>query len=114
MQQAARKPQARSSLKLRIEELVLHGFAPADRHRIADTVQSELARLIGDGTSLSLREKSSVLDRIEAGSFKVRPGSNARAMGSQIANAIYRGLHGGTKASADLLAARLRLRPKVR
>ena len=35
-------------IELHIEELVLHGFAPADRYRIGDTVQRELTRLLAE------------------------------------------------------------------
>jgi hypothetical protein len=36
----------RPSINLHIEELVLHGFAPGDRHRISEAVEQELTRLI--------------------------------------------------------------------
>ena len=35
-----------SSLEIRIEELVLHGFAPRDRQRIATAIEFALTRLL--------------------------------------------------------------------
>jgi len=37
----------RPNVALMIDELVLHGFAPGDRHRIAIAIQGEMTRLIG-------------------------------------------------------------------
>ena len=35
-------------IELHIEELVLHGFAPGDRHPIGDAVEHELIRLFAE------------------------------------------------------------------
>jgi len=40
------KPQP--DIHLHIEELVLHGFAPGDRHQISEAMQQELTRLISE------------------------------------------------------------------
>ena len=36
------------SIEMHIEELVLHGFEPGDRHAIGDAVERELARLLSE------------------------------------------------------------------
>jgi hypothetical protein len=36
----------RPNVALKIDELVLHGFAPGDRHRIAAALRREMTRLI--------------------------------------------------------------------
>ena len=97
--QPAKRQPARSSITLHIEQLVLHGFATADRHRIADRVQSELARLMGEGNPMPVRAPVA-LERIEAGTFKVMAGASPRATGTQIAHAIYRSLQQSGVASA--------------
>jgi len=79
---------------LHIDELVLHGFAPTDRHRIADAVVGELSRLLGEG---GLPEAWSAGDRVhvqsvDAGRFEVAPGARADRIGNQIAQATYQGL----------------------
>lgn len=80
------------NLELHIEQLVLHGFAPGDRHRIADAVERELARLFveqGVPPSLANGGEAALLD---LGGFEVVPGSRVEAIGSQVAQAIYGGL----------------------
>ena len=34
--------------ELNIEELVMHGFTPGDRHRIGEAVEQELTQLLAD------------------------------------------------------------------
>ena len=81
------------SIQLHIEELVLHGFAPGDRHRIAGAIEAELTRLLaGQPLPAGLKENAS-LDRIDGGGFRL--GTNARPVrvGEQIAGAIHEGLN---------------------
>ena len=104
-----RRP-AGNSVKLHIQRLVLHGFAPTDRHRIAARVQSELARLMGEGNLMPGREPIA-LERLEAGTFKVAAGAGPRATGTQIALAIYRSLQQGVAAPASLPASGAGLPP---
>jgi hypothetical protein len=100
--QSVKRQPARNSIKLHIEHLVLHGFAPADRHRIADRVQSELARLMGEGRPMQYLQGPFALERIEAGTFKVAAGASPRATGTQIAHAIYRSLQQSATAPGGL------------
>lgn len=100
--QPTKRQPARNSIKLHIEHLVLHGFAPADRHRIADRVRGELARLIGEGNPMPFLKGPSALERVEAGTFKVVAGASPRATGTQIAHAIYRSLQQSAAAPAGL------------
>ena len=45
------------NIELHIEELVLHGFEPGDRHRIGEAIERELARLFAEqGTPPSLAQ----------------------------------------------------------
>jgi hypothetical protein len=80
------------NLELHIEELVLHGFAPADRYRIGDSMERELARLFAEqGTPPSLRQGSEI-ERLDGGSFEAKAGSRAEAIGTRVAQAVYGGL----------------------
>ena len=82
----------RPRIDVHIEELVLEGFAPADRHRIGDAVERHLARLLaGPGAARQLAGGGEVA-RLDAGSFRVTRGSTPEAIGAQVARAIYRGL----------------------
>ena len=77
------------SIELHIEELVLHGFAPGDRYRIADAVERELARLFAEqGVPPSLAQNNHVA-RLDGRAFEVAPQAKPETMGVQIARAVY-------------------------
>jgi hypothetical protein len=77
-------------VELHIEELVLHGFAAHDRHRIADAVQQELSRLMATEGHANLLKKPFFLDAINAGAFQVQANAKPQTAGTQIARAVYR------------------------
>jgi len=79
-------------IELHIEELVLYGFAPADRHHIGDAAQRELTRLLTEqGMPASLIQRGEIA-RLDSGAFQMAQGSKAEAIGDQVAQAVYRGL----------------------
>ncbi|HKG23555.1 MAG TPA: hypothetical protein VKC34_16765 [Blastocatellia bacterium] len=81
-----------SRLELEIEELVLHGFASSDRHRVAGAMQEELSRLfVEQGVPPALSRAGSI-ERLDAGAFEVKPRATPEAAGAEIARAIYGGL----------------------
>jgi hypothetical protein len=52
---------SRPTLNLHIQDLVLHGFASVDRHRIGEAMERELARLfLGQGVPRSLASPTAV------------------------------------------------------
>ncbi len=82
----------KASVELHIEELVLEGFPHLDRTQLGDAVRDELARLMAErGVPPGLAQGGTVA-RLEGGEFQVAPGANARTIGAQIAQAVYRGL----------------------
>jgi len=80
-----------SHIELHIEELVLHGFAPGDRYRIAAAVERELQRLFTEQSVPSFGTDGLEAARLDAGAFEVRPGAKAEVIGVQMAQAIYGG-----------------------
>jgi hypothetical protein len=96
----------RHSVSVHIDELVLHGFARGDLHRIADAVERELARLMGEGGAPVSQTSRLALKRIDAGAFRVKAGSKAQTTGTQIAQAVYRSLRQQTRVSAGSTAVR--------
>ena len=80
------------SVKVHIEELVLHGFAPGDRRKIAHAVETELARLLTEGAAPRWAQNTAAIGRINAGAFQVVSGAKPQAAGVQIAQAVYRSL----------------------
>ncbi len=77
-------------IELHIEELVLHGFAARDRHRIAAALQAELARLLAAEGQANLLKGPLSVETVNAGAFKVQANAKPQATGTQIAQAVYR------------------------
>lgn len=87
-----------SGVALSIEELILVGFAPADRYRIAEAVQQELARLLtSEGIPPALTQGGDI-PWIDGGTWTLNQGMQAQDIGIQIARNIYGGLNGGETA----------------
>ena len=90
-QRATRSPSP--SIQLHIDELVLHGFAPADRYRIAEAVQVGLTRLFAEqGVSAALRQGGEA-SRLKADAINVTPSMPAGAIGLQVARSVYGSLN---------------------
>jgi hypothetical protein len=76
------------NIELHIEELVLHGVDPADRHRIGDAVERELARLLAERPISGQRD----IEHLDAGTRRLPAHANAPAIGAQVARAVHGGL----------------------
>ncbi len=75
----------RRAVELHIEELVLHGFAPHDRHAITDAVQQEIAaRLATRGIGAA---QDGSIDRMDAGTITLPRGT--AAAGAAIGAAVH-------------------------
>ena len=83
------------AIDLRIEHLVLDGFSPGDRYSIADAVQNELARLLGEQGLPSEIKKISELEHLNGGIIRLTRGARAVGIGSQIAHAVHRAFGNG-------------------
>lgn len=79
-------------IAVRIEELILHGFAPADRHRIARAVQKELVKRLRQGGMQDLAKEPSALAHIDGGAFHVPAGEAPWTIGARIGASIYQSL----------------------
>ena len=80
-------------VELHIEELVLHGFAARDRHRIAGAVQLELTRLMSESRLPASRQTLINLERLQGSTFQVKGGAKPEATGAQIARTVVIGIH---------------------
>ena len=79
------------NIELQIDELVLQGFPPGNRHRIARAVERELTRLFTEqGAPPSLSQGVS-LAQIDGGNFTMAPNTSAASIGTHIAQTIYTG-----------------------
>ena len=83
------------TVDLRIEHLVLDGFSPGDRHSIADAVQNELARLLGEQGLPSGIKNLSELEHLNGGTISLTRNARATVIGSQIAHAVHRAFGNG-------------------
>jgi hypothetical protein len=77
-------------IELIIDELVLHGFAPGDRHAIGDAVQAHLERLLAANTIAPAR--SMAVDVLAPRQVEIGPRAKVGTIGSGIAQAIHGGL----------------------
>ena len=80
------------SIDLHIEELILRGFAPGDRYRIAHSMKSELSRLFAERGIPPLLAQNGAIPGLNGGVLEVLPGSTAGVIGRQLAQALYGGL----------------------
>jgi hypothetical protein len=83
-----------SEIELHIEELVLDGFAHADRYRIGDTFERELSRLLSEQGVPSALVADGLQTHLDAGACRIAAGSTAEHIGAQLAQAVYGGLKG--------------------
>ena len=82
-------------IDLHIEELVLDGFPPGDRHRIGAALERELARLLSEAGERGLPATwagGGEAARLDGGRFEMRPGTRPERMGAQIAQSVFRGM----------------------
>lgn len=87
----------RPDVELVLEELVLHGFPPGDRRRIAAAVERELARRIAEGGLPAGLAGGGALARLDGGSFTVERGATPDAIGAQVAQSIVSAAGGGER-----------------
>jgi hypothetical protein len=80
------------NVRLRIEELVLDGFPPGDRYRIAAAAEAELTRLFTDRGVPSGLASGEAIPALDGGSFDVAPDARPDRIGAQVAQAVYGGL----------------------
>jgi len=77
-------------IELIIDELVLHGFAPADRHAIGDAVQAHLENMLAADSTAPARDIS--VENLVPQQVVLSPRAKAVTIGSGIAQAIHGGL----------------------
>ena len=82
----------KQNIDLHIEELVLEGFAPGERYRIAATVERELAALFAQQGAPHSLIRGGEIDRLDGGAFEAVQDSKPEAIGARVAQAVYGGL----------------------
>jgi len=93
-----RQAGASVSIEIYIDELVLYGFAPADRSAIHEAITAELARLFNERRMTGFRDtlaqqgQNFDLAHIDAGSFQMAQDAPAERIGAQVASALWKSL----------------------
>jgi hypothetical protein len=82
-----------ADVELHIEELVLHGFAPGDHHRLGEAVQRELARLLAEQGVPPGLAQGGEMERLDGGGFRIEATGKPEAIGAGVAQAVYGGLN---------------------
>ncbi len=77
------------NVELRLKELVLHDFAPGNRHRVGEAAERELSRLFAEHGVPPLLAHGEAVPRIDAGTLKISTGAKADVVGAQVARALY-------------------------
>jgi hypothetical protein len=87
-----------AEIDLRIDELVLHGFAAEDRGRIGQAVQRELAQLLEEAAAGGALAPSLITDGAVAtsdgGVVNLAARATPEATGAQVAQAVFRAFAG--------------------
>lgn len=103
---------AGAGFDVRVDELVLHGFRPGDRHEIAAVVEEELARLLAGRPAaprwLGPGSGDRAVPVLDAGTFELPPDARPRVVGTRLAQALHRALvagPGGRDGARDRAAA---------
>jgi hypothetical protein len=81
--------QFRPTIELRIDELILDGFAMQNGDRIGAALERELSRLLSSGDLVHLTASSLQLDSLNAGSFHLEANAHPNYIGRQLAQRVY-------------------------
>ena len=87
----------KQTIELHIEELVLHGFSPAQRYQIAAELQLELTRLFTEKGLPQSFNNAVNIQQLNAGSFQLNDTNKKNSAGSQIASLAYDSFLAGNK-----------------
>ncbi|MCI0539362.1 MAG: hypothetical protein L0Z50_29490 [Verrucomicrobiales bacterium] len=94
------------SIELHIEELVLHGFAPRDRYRIAEALQRELVLRLAQENALQRLARDGAFQSLDAGAVHINAGARPETMGARMGEAIHAVLSEPALLSGDRGGAR--------
>lgn len=79
------------SMRLQIDEVVLHGFPVTSRYSIGEAMQQHLTELIISRGMPSALTQSVDAAEIDAGSFLMHASTKPSTIGTMVANAVYGG-----------------------
>jgi hypothetical protein len=80
----------RPRVEIVIDELVLHGYSPAERYAIGDSLSRELERLVMEQPFQP--HESVDIPMLKAAPVNLPASSKPDLVGSQVAQSVYKGL----------------------
>ncbi len=84
-------------VQVEIGELLLTGFAPAERYVIGDAFLQELEQALTEAEALRLFPQSADLPSLNAGRITLSPQPRPASVGAQAARAVFGGLRAGSR-----------------
>jgi hypothetical protein len=81
------------AIEVQIDELVLRGFARADRYAIGDALSSEIQRLLAGVDEQPFLRQSTDRPVLDAGRVALAPNADPAAVGAQVGQAIHTSLN---------------------
>lgn len=80
----------RPRVEIVIDELILHGFSPAERYAVGDSLSLELERLMTD-QGYQPRENVDI-PVFKTAPIKLQPNAKSGDVGAKVAQAVHKGL----------------------
>ena len=77
---------------LHVDQLVLSGFRPEERHGVAAGLQRELIRMLSDPQTARQLLKQGDVSRLRLGKITIRHGTDSPQVGTQVARGIDRSM----------------------
>lgn len=78
-------------IEVHIDELVLHGFSPHDRHQIGDAVRMAIFNQLSESGLHGKLTEGGFTPYINAGTITLNATQKPAMIGSNIGDAIYKG-----------------------
>jgi hypothetical protein len=85
-------PGSGPAIDLRIDTLVLHGFAPVNRQDVGRALERELVRRFSQAATTPFVAAAGTTERLDAGSVPLAATAGEDAVGTQVAQAVFEAL----------------------
>ncbi len=79
-------------VEILIDELVLHGFSPAERYAIGEALSLELQRLVTAGHPAELAKLGNI-PALRTNNIILKSGAKSQTVGAQVAKAVHGSLN---------------------
>jgi hypothetical protein len=89
-----------ASVLVHIEELVIDGLAPEDRHRLSETIERELTRLLNEHGIPGTLGESRDMAYLDSAVVHLRPNATPEVIGVEVAQAVYGGFEQGANTTS--------------